>query len=354
MVDGAGKSLVLVLGAGASKEVGLPLGGELTKQIASVLSFRERENGDSDLANLRIRQALSQLVQVPQGQPQDMNLLMRACGVIKDAMPLARSIDNFIDCHRSDKQIAICGKLAIASCILEAERMSGLMVDRSNIYNTILFESLESSWFTAFFNLLTDRCDKNEVADNFRRVAIISFNYDRCIEHFLHAALQRLYRESPEWATEVMKALDIYHPYGRVGALPWMAQSGEIEYGAVPNGPQLLGISRQLLTFTEGTDARKSDIECIRRDIAGAERLAFLGFAFHELNLELLFDGRFGINEHCHRPIFATAFGISEANVEAIKRELAKRSKRRRDQYFIRTDIKCAGLFHEFGRSLSL
>jgi hypothetical protein len=354
VIGGNKKSLVLVLGAGASKEVHLPLGAELTKEIANALALRDDERGDGHVAHLRIRQALSQLVQVPQGQPEDMNTLMQACHAINKAMPLSRSIDNFIDCHRANRQIALCGKLAIASCILEAESRSTLMVDRSNIYNTIQFDGLEKSWFTAFFNLLTDQCDKNEVEANFRKVSIISFNYDRCIEHFLHSALQRLYGESAEWATKVMKALDIYHPYGKVGALPLMEPSGTIEYGAIPNGAQLLNLSRQLLTFTEGTDARKSDIECIRRDIAEAERIAFLGFAFHPLNLDLLFDGRPGINVHHSRAIYATAYGISEANAEAISLEIASRSKRGRDRYLIRRDIVCAGLFHEFGRGLAL
>lgn len=350
----AQKSLVVIFGAGASKEVGLPLGAELTKEIASTLRINETEYGAVRPANVRVFDAMELLSRLPGGLPGNMGPYIQAAHDIREGMSLSPSIDNFIDVHRDNPKIAECGKLAITHCILNAESRSKLHVDRSNVYNTINFDELDSTWFNDFFRLLTENCHKNELEARLRKVTLIVFNYDRCIEHFIHSALQRLYRESADWATGVMAALDIYHPYGRVGALPWMKQGHSAEFGGDATGAGLIALSRDLLTFSEGTDARKSDIECIRRDVAHAERLAFMGFAFHRLNLSLLFDKRPGINENYSRPIYASAYKLSDSDREAISQAITSLSGRQRDRYFLRGDVTCAGLMREFARGLSL
>jgi len=108
-------------------------------------------------------------------------------------MPQAISIDNFIDSHRDDERISQCGKLPVARCILEAESQSTLLVDQSNIYNKLDFGLVENTWFNAFFQFLTENCQKADIPARLQQISIISFNYDRCIEHYLHVALQNYY-----------------------------------------------------------------------------------------------------------------------------------------------------------------
>lgn len=43
-------------------------------------------------------------------------------------MPQSISIDNFIDSHKGDKEIELCGKLAIVRAVLEAEAKSDAFV----------------------------------------------------------------------------------------------------------------------------------------------------------------------------------------------------------------------------------
>lgn len=82
------KSLVLVVGAGASSEVGLPVGSELTAKIAHTLDIKYKAfqiiSGDST-----INDAFKQLAN-------DINPLLRAAWHIRDGMSQAASIDNFI------------------------------------------------------------------------------------------------------------------------------------------------------------------------------------------------------------------------------------------------------------------
>jgi hypothetical protein len=349
------KSLVLVIGAGASKEVNLPVGEELKQAIASSLSFRvvdsgyRVEGGDS-----KIMEALRQLVQQPGNQRGEVSLYLQAASLIKNAMPQAQSIDNFIDSHRSDVRIAQCGKLAIASCILKAERGSALRVDRSNIYNKINFVGVSNTWFNGLFQLIVQSCQQEDIAARLEKLAVISFNYDRCLEHFLHGALQNYYSMSPEQATAAMSHLQVFHPYGTVGALPWSDPSRGVEYGAEPSSHQLNALAAQIRTFTESTDPTSSDIVTLRSTISSAERMAYLGFAFHPLNLELLYGVKAKKASASDARVYATALGLSDSDARLIEGDLEVLGGYSAENVNLHKTLTAAALFREYTRSLTL
>ena len=120
------------------------------------------------------------------------------------------------------------------------------MVDRSNIYNKLDFKTVASTWFNAFFQILTENCQKEELPARLQELAVISFNYDRCFEHYMYLALQNYYGMSAEETVRMLALLEVHHPYGKVGSLPWMASSEAIEYGANPTPRQLIAISKLL------------------------------------------------------------------------------------------------------------
>lgn len=119
------KKLTLIVGAGASKELGLPVGSELKQKIASLLDirfdFNQQKSGD-----YQIRSALESAVRQPDGRG-DINPHLHAAWRIRDAMPQAISINNFIDNHQGDEKIELCGKLAIVKSILDAEKSSKIL-----------------------------------------------------------------------------------------------------------------------------------------------------------------------------------------------------------------------------------
>lgn len=347
------KKLVLVVGAGASKEASLPIGNELKKQIANVLNFsfefgKKKRGDDLILETLR---SLSSQVRQPYG---DLTLLQHASKRISDAMPQAISIDNFIDQHRSENLIAICGKIAIARCILDSEAHSLMRVDRSNIYNKLNVSFLENTWFNSFFQLLTENCEQEELPARFSEVAIICFNYDRCIEHYLHSSLQNYYGMAIEKAALTLTHLEIHHPYGTVGVLPWQSPQNSIDFGAAPSASQLSELASGLRTFTEGTDPNTSDISAIRAALSEADRIVFLGFAFHRLNLDLLFDDDIDNRQRRVCPIFSTALGLSFSDGEIIRHDLSQRGVIDPNGIQIRNDLTSYQLFSEYWRSLSL
>lgn len=346
------KSLVLVVGAGASKEALLPTGDELRQKIAAALDIRIAGFGDKKVSgDDLIAQALNILTK-SQGRPQDIGDYFKTARRISGAMPQAQSIDNFIDSHKKNIHITQCGKLAIARCILDAEASSLMKVGLSN--NKIDFSSLEETWFNAFFQLVVENCGHEDLPERLAKLAIISFNYDRCIEHFLHSSFQNYYGVSPEQASELMSNLDIYHPYGIVGPLPWMDRTSNIEFGQTPDPQQLLELSRSLRTFTEGTDEKSSDIIAIRSVLQTAKRVAFLGFAFHQLNLELLYGSPTTPVTVRDCPVYATAYGLSLSDLKIIGDDLSKIGGHDHRRIFLRFDRKAGELFREYWRSLSL
>jgi hypothetical protein len=334
---------VFVVGAGASKEFGLPTGDELKNKIADILEIRPQSKiGDEMVVN-----ALNYAVQANKELKLDINELYRKALRIGNAMPLEESIDNFIDSHRGDFEVELCSKIAVVRAILEAEldsKLSGLN-----------FSSIEDTWPVQFFKLLKEKCSKEDIAARLTSVSFVIFNYDRCFEYFLFHALQAYYDGlSQDAAATLVRNLKIYHPYGTVGSLPFYHKDNSTNFGVVPSAQQLYNLSKSIKTFTEGTDPNSSDIVAIRNNIKQSTRLVFLGFAFHPLNLDLLFLDGSTSEADKSREIFATGYGISESDSKLIANEIGRRTNTNFGKISIRNDLQCYKLFGEYWRSLSL
>ncbi|MGH7216991.1 MAG: hypothetical protein ACREIG_07135, partial [Nitrospiraceae bacterium] len=52
------------------------------------------------------------------------------------------------------------------------------------------------------------------------KLSLITFNYDRSLEFYLHRAIKRLWDLDDNEAAEVLKAVPIIHIHGKIDALP--------------------------------------------------------------------------------------------------------------------------------------
>lgn len=342
------KATVFIIGAGASTEANLPTSVKLKNQIAELLDLLMDDWGAKLISgdNL-ILEALRQIIQLPENKDEDFSHFIRAAHHIRDALPQAISIDNFIDTQRDNNKIALCGKLAIVRTILEAEKNSLLYFDNSRHDNKINFNNLEKTWYIQFFKLLTENCDKNELAERLKTITLIIFNYDRCIEHFLYYGFQNYYKISGEQAFVLIKNIKIYHPYGDVGNLPWTKQKEIIDFGKNPSINDLITLSKKIKTFTEGVDPNSSDINKIKEQTGNASRLIFLGFAFHKLNMQLIAPENVENGIKC----YATTFGISKSDRGVLNSQMHVLFKERIKINM--TELKCSAFFNEYWRSLS-
>jgi hypothetical protein len=343
---------VFVIGAGASKEAGLPIGSELKTEIAKALDIRFKDLGRMVSGDNCIFEAFLAKVANDQDRNAPLRSLQQAGWHIRDAMPQAISIDNFIDIHSENKRIELCGKLAIVRTILEAEAKSTLIVDGRQGNSQLRFERLTETWFNRFFQRLSENCKPTDLKNRLKSVALIIFNYDRCIEHYLYHAFQNYYSMSPSESAQLLRDLEVYHPYGVVGSLPWLYTDNAIEFGGEPSGNQLLSLAGQIKTFSEGTDELASEVNSIRSSMKTAQRLIFLGFAFHKLNLDILVPSA-GPSPPTGRCVLATAHGISKSDVAVIAGDLANRGVLIAKDIQIRNDLTCGQLFGEYSRTLS-
>lgn len=344
---------VIIVGAGASHEARLPTGAMLTERISEIVRIEDRGlHVDGD------RVYLEALRRITKNQSSAFAEYVDASRQIEDAMPQVISIDNFIDMHAGDVHIATCGKLAIVKSILEAERRSLLYVDPSNTYNTINFGGdLRKTWYSAFIKLLTENCRDSDLSERLQRLTLVVFNYDRCIEHYLYRSFPNLYRRqiSDQRAAELVSEIDILHPYGVVGSLPWQSNARPADFGREPSASDLVLLKDGLSTYTEELRTDQESVERIRDKVRSARYLIFLGFSFQRQNMNLLFPDRGSrrIRSNSRFDVFATGVGMSKSAREVVKADLQAVTGAEPGRVHVE-DLTCSSLFHEYWYQLAL
>lgn len=305
---------LFIVGAGASKEFGLPTGRDLGAQIEQALTieadhFGRMHNGDAEIIQALLREC--------RVRGANDGAFVDACRRIRDALPHHNSIDNLIDNHADDPDVAFCGKLAIARLILQAEQASTLWIDDSNIYNDIEFRAVEKTWIATLFRMMQEGVPRTKASTFFENAAFVTFNYDRCIEHYFVRALRKAYRITEPDAARIVASADIRHVYGSLGALPWHHESkdGRLGFGN-PNADLRMAASG-IRTYSERSD----DIERMGglRDLVQASRvIVFLGFGYLSTNLQLISP------HHESDPdlIIGSTYGLSEFNVNKVREDL--------------------------------
>ena len=226
---------VFIVGAGASNEVGLPIGNGLVEKIAKKLDYKivqgslRSDLGDEDILDV--------VQQYASDRPAIDSYLAAALRISK-GVDYSNSIDTFLDAHRDDAKIQKLGKLAIAKTILEEEQKSSLYMEQGMVQIFENVDRVKKSWFVRLFKGLADGIRRNEISRIFERVSFVVFNYDRCIEHFLYHALRNLYGIDNREACDVLKRLVILHAYGSIADLPWQSSKG-IPFGFRANRSNL-------------------------------------------------------------------------------------------------------------------
>jgi hypothetical protein len=338
---------VFVVGAGASAEFGLPLGSQLKKAIADSLNIRYADGYSITSGSHRIDGAYRTLAS--NIGERDINPWIHAGWQVRSAMPQATSIDNYLDAHRGNEKIEIAGKLAIAESILAAERNSALFYP-PHLPPAMDFGKSSHTWISRLHEILVESAPKHRIEEIFRNISIITFNYDRCIEHYLAHALANYYGLDLARAQEIVDLVDIIHPYGMAGRLPWQKFDGvKVPFGHEASSTELITIAEQIKTFTERLDDEAS-VDILHQVISNSETIVFLGFAYHKPNMKLLTLPKSGATKR----VFGTAFGISSSDKGVVLQRITRMLNIKPQYATIQLlDSGCSGLFEEFSRSIS-
>jgi hypothetical protein len=342
---------LLIIGAGAGQEVGLPVGTELSGQIANKVNFLHDDIGRIVGGDPEIRRLL---VQKSRGGGEAVASYYSAGRQIAQGIQFSRSIDEFINKHKDNQEIQFCAKLAIAQAIVEAERSSALFIDQTIANRDFARPSqIQNSWFMEFVRILHDGLAKSDIDKLLDRLTIINFNYDRCVEQFLFYSLQYSYGVDAQRAAQALAGAKIIHPYGHLGALPWQDSHLGLHFGGDPHGStDILRISARIKTFYEQLQD-EVDLAAIKTAVAKADRIVFLGFGFHPQNMTMLRP----VESTSVRQIYGTAYGESDAGVGTITRNvravMGNEFINTSGQFHINRHLKCLNLLNEYSRELS-
>ncbi|MGA7437246.1 MAG: hypothetical protein WBW32_03850 [Luteibacter sp.] len=335
---------VFIVGAGASAELDFPLGNQLKGIISNATDIRYRDgyslkSGDGDIVDA-IRQHCRM------NGIADANPYYYAGREIAAALPLAISIDNYLEAHAGNDRIELLGKLAIAKAILDSERNTPMY--RKHDQGSVAFDQLQKSWLVPLARTLTEGVVKSDAACTFQHVAFVIFNYDRSVEVFLWNALQTYYGIGSDAATKILSEARFHHPYGTVGQLPWQTGEAPQSFFGQDVTPQgLLDIAAGILTFSEQVASERR--ATMLADIEAAETVVFLGFGFLEQNMRLLQAEA----PTQARRVYATAKGLSVSDCDIVTHGIRQMLRQDGLPVDLQNQLTAAALFSEYSKSIT-
>jgi hypothetical protein len=293
---------VIILGAGASADYGLPIGSDLRRWILDegrgwlLKQLNPRNHrGSREIFGKTIEVENLEGAQLTQRVDSFIAQFGRAGHV---------TIDDFLG---NNPDLSDYGRLAIVGCLLHAQDKALAMPDYSD----------------GCYGLLSQAVSNVGVQNAVARLRVVNFNYDRTFPMMLATMLasMRHTTDANSFVTQIDSVT--VHPYGNLGLRygfdaqrhvfrPMHTTLGSLQDGHAPND---YIIARNGIRIIE----RKEDAEVdagfskARDWLSNAKAVYFLGFGFDSTNLARLgFDG---IQKPCKNvscTIYATTYGLRQ------------------------------------------
>ena len=333
----------LIVGAGASQEIHMPSGPELLDRTAQAYDFYRFGGEQMTKDSSALLRHLGKLAERP-GNSQEK--LFAATERLRTAAKMSLLIDTAIEQNDDNPLVALCGKLAIAHFICQGEARSNLRA--TPMYPGELPLKAGDFWLLELGKLMTTGVPRSRVHQCFENLSIISFNYDRSIEHFLPYALMTAYGMTLlEAQRTVSEHLRIVHPYGTIGRLPWQkGDAPDVEWGN--ESPwNMAALLTQIRTPSELMADTRALTE-LRNAMIKSQRIVFMGFGYHPQNVDLLIDTSFS-----HNPdVVAGISGLAGPAQTTVVRMLRRKLNLDKDDRLMVVGAKCFDLMRDYGMLL--
>lgn len=301
----------LIVGAGASAELQFPTNAELLARIIQGYDFK-RTNSETSTRDGQL--LLRNIYKLAERLNKKVGDVAAAAERLRNACRLGRSIDTVLEQYDHDPLVVACGKLAITFFMGQSESRSNLK-DVPRVEGELPLQGkIAEYWIYQLGQLITSGVPRSKIGQALEQLTIINFNYDRSVEHFLPYALVMAYGIELKEAQQVIaEKLDIVHPHGSIGRLPWQkGEAPQAEWG-VEQPWNIHAIAAQLKSLNERS-ADRNALRDIRLSVASAKRLVFLGFGFQPQNVDLLFE-----NTLSHNPeVLISTYGMSSGNAATV------------------------------------
>lgn len=305
-----------IVGAGASSELQMPTNEELLTRLGQGLDFSRLGSPVQTRDMVMLSQFLAKLAAMANKSNED---VIGAANRLFTATKLGRSVDAILAQHDNDPLITACGKIAIVHLICQAEAKSILRLT-PRIAGDLPVQGTET-WLFQLAQIITSGVPRSQVDRCLDNLSIICFNYDRSIEHFLPHAFVMAFGMSLADAQALIAAkLRIIHPYGTVGRLPWQAgDKAEVEWASEAPA-NIHNLMSQVRTAGEVMRDQNLLIK-MRTVVAESRRIAFLGFGFQPLNVDMLIDH--GLTNDAE--VIVSTWGMTPTTQSSVLRILRKK-----------------------------
>ncbi len=263
---------VFILGAGSNVDIGFPLGRTIVEN-----AINDINNTQSELCQLLMR--IGEKISLKED-------------FLKFAKELKysglNSIDEFVFQY---EKYELIGKIITLFYVIKSENLRDL------------FNTNEPHWYQFISQRIYSRLYNNFPS---KKIAFVTFNYDRSLEHFFYNTILNIYSErNPELNfSDFYDKLPIYHVYGKLHNLKLENDKDYIEYGHYNSQIKLpfseddktfdllmdlilKSIDKIMLIFDTRRNNNKN-LERIRNLIEESSSVIFLGFAFESENMKNL------------------------------------------------------------------
>jgi len=273
---------VLVVGAGGSQDYGFPSGTELVRII--VEGIRIDDQGREPNPSTELSRHLL-----------DAGLRPRELNRFRDSLSRSQlySVDAFLEQHEESVEV---GKVAIAAVL-------GPIEDGRKLF-------FKGGWYRYLLNQLVS----NLSAGAKQPLTIVTYNYDRSLEHYLYTALTETFGTGEDRMNEIRSNLSVIHVHGSLGALPWQTgenPEGRRPYGESIGGPTIKAAAANITIIHESQDG-SPPYQQARDRLAGAKRVCFLGFGYHRINVRRLAVGSWKPSKDRDQ-VIGSAFNLTDA-----------------------------------------
>jgi hypothetical protein len=194
------------------------------------------------------------------------------------------------------------GRALIATMLLrEEEKVAATVIDPERDWLTVLFREL-----TRGTTCLQDFARNN--------VTFMTYNYERFLEHRLLGALAVHYNAPDAECVVVLNRLRVLHMHGYLGPLPLFKGPNDVPFGV----PLFLSEEDDVsylrwrtaiahIKIIHEVETNNKEFSRAHAVLAEAERVIFLGFGFHEKNVERLHPENWNRSASVH----GTAYGMT-------------------------------------------
>lgn len=273
------RATVLVLGAGASRAYGLSTAREIVDDLS------------------KERFAFGPLAEQ-----------LRKCGFPDDEISFflnklgdsgQYSIDAFVQRFAPPPDVRRIAKAAMAARLLWQE-------DHDSLTNV----AENADWYRVLFAGMFPAKADDFVGNHLR---VITLNFDRSFERRLYLMLESTYNiRDAATLVRLTTSVPVLHLHGDLGAPAWLVKESETwtrQYRRDVDPSRILECANRIRVVDDEINPEQHAIAL--EWLAGAERVIFVGFSFHEDNMRRLCCERLG-----NQAIFGTAKGLPPAAQE--------------------------------------